>query len=371
MLSQLRTFLPIAKKVHDRRTKIPVLNHCVIDSGYIRMTDLETTVQMPIDDLRAYTLPVKVLDQILKTKPESFEIHLSDDDPNHIQIEYDGNRLTCPTIDPDEYPVIKQVPYQELGQWTPETFLTLKAQCQFASTDDLKPALNGVWFTQNGTLETCSTDGHLLKYHPALQTEHLSEAGKEHSGIIPPKTVKILARFAKGPVQVFASGEQMKFVLPNQVEIYTRLVDEQFPDFKPLLKIDAPNALQVDTIALLQGIESAKPFTNTTTYQGIVQIQERELNLIAENLEQDLRFETHVPVQERSGDRMVMGFNLQYFQRLLKSMDMDTLQWRYKSPISGSLFTDPDQNGEGSISLLMPIRLESDEKEVNDEDGDH
>jgi len=370
MLPQLRTFLPIAKKVHDRRTKIPVLNYCVIDSGYIRMTDLETTVQMPIDDLRAYTLPVKVLDQILKTKPESLEVQLSDDDPDHIQIEYDGNRLTCPTVDPDEYPVIKQVPYQELGQWTPETFLTLKQQSQFSSKDELKPALNGIWFTQNGTLETCSTDGHLLKYHPALQTEHLSESGKAVTGIIPPKTVKILARFAKGPVQVFASSEQMKFILPNQVEIYTQLIDEQFPDFKPLLKIEAPNAMQVETQSLLKGIQSAKPFANKTTYQGVVQIQERDLNLIAEDPEKDLLFETQVTVQERDGDRMRMGFNLQYFERLLKSMDMETLQWRYKSPISGSIFTNPEQNGEGSISLLMPIRLEENEKEASNEDGD-
>lgn len=371
MLTTLQTFLPLAKKVYDKRTKLPILHHCLVDSGFIRMTDLETTVRMPIDDLRAYTLPVKVLQQILKTKPETLTVQLSDDDPGHVRLAYDGKQLTCPSPDPDEYPVLRQMPYQHLGRWLPETLQTLKQQTQFASTDELKPALNGIWIQQNGVLESCATDGHMLRYYPALQSEALEKTPKDFTGILSPKAIKLLARFAKGPVQVYCSAEQLKFVLPNQVEVYTKLVDEQYPDFKPLLKTDAPNAMHLHTEDLLAAVRSAKPFANTATYQGIVQIQEQKLHLIAEDPEQDLRFETAVPVEERSGDRIKMGFNLQYFERLLKSMQAETLRWRYKSPISGSIFTIPEQNGEGAISLLMPIRLEDDEKEVSDEDRDH
>ena len=374
MLKTLHTFLPIARKVHNRRTKLPVLNHCLVDSGFIRMTDLETTVRMPIDDIRAYTLPVQVLYQVLKTKPESFDVHLSDETPGQLQIVYGGNTLTCPTIDPDEYPGLDLVPFQELGTWLPETFQVMKAQTQYASTDDLKPALNGVWIQQNGELETCSTDGHMLKYYPTLQADELTENGKDYSGILPTKTVKILARFAKGPVQVQGSEDYMKFTLPNKVEIIVRKIDERFPDFKPLLDIDTPNTLQVAKQPLLDAIQSAKPFTNKSTYQGVVKMREQDIHLIAEDPEKDVRFDTDVPVKQRDGDRIPMGFNLLYFERLLKSMEDETVEWRYKSPISASLFTEPTRNGDSPISLLMPIRLDEGqplEKGESDETNGH
>lgn len=358
MLSTLRTFLPMARKVHNKRTKLPVLHHCLVNSGFICMTDLETTVRMPIDDIRAYTLPVQVLYQVLKTKPETFEVHLSDETLGQLQIVYDGNTLTCPTIDPDEYPGLEQVPYQDMGKWLPETFQVMKAQTQYASTDDLKPALNGVWIQQNGQLETCSTDGHMLKYYPQLQADELTENGKDYTGILPTKAVKILARFAKGPVKVQGSEEFMKFTLPNTVEIIVRTIDERFPDFKPLLEIDTPNTLRVAKETLLQSVQSAKPFTNKSTKQGVLSIQERDLQLLAEDPERDLQFATQIPILERDGDRMRMGYNLLYLERLLKSMENDTVQMRYKSPISAALFTEPSHNGEGPISLLMPIRLD-------------
>jgi len=186
--------------------------------------------------------------------------------------------------------------------------------------------------------------------------------------------VKILARFAKGPVQVQGSEDFMKFTLPNKVDIIVRKIDERFPDFKPLLEIDAPNTLKVEKKPLLNAIQSAKPFTNTSTYQGIVQMEEQDIHLIAEDPEKNLRFETDIPVQQRDGDRIPMGFNLLYFERLLKSMEDNTIEWRYKSPISASLFTEPSQNGVSSISLLMPIRLEEGEplqKGSNDETDSH
>jgi len=322
------------------------------------MTDLETTVRTPIPDDGSYTIPIQVLYQILKTKPETLSIEALPH-PEQIRIRYDDNQVTCPSFDPEEYPALDVVDYQWIGNWSPAILQTLKEQCQYTSSDELKPALNGIWFRQNGTLETCATDGHMLQYQPSLISEDIQDAEIESTGILPTKTVKILARFAKAPVEVYAGESSLKFVLADDIEVFVTLINERFPDFKSLLDFGDRSSVTVQREALLSAVQSAKPFANKTTHQGVVEIAETAVQLSVEDPETNLAFETEIPLEEtNSGQSQRIGLNLHYFEKLLKPMGPATIRWHYRSGISASLFTDPNQNGESPIGLLMPIRLE-------------
>lgn len=70
MLQKLIRFLPIAEKVINRKTTLPILSHICVKDGYVSATDLENTVRMKIDDFRTYTIPLNILKTVLKAKPK-------------------------------------------------------------------------------------------------------------------------------------------------------------------------------------------------------------------------------------------------------------------------------------------------------------
>jgi len=360
MLTTLHTFLPVARKIQNKRSKLPILQHCCIDGGLIRMTDLETTILMPVADDRSYTIPVDVLYQVLKTKPASLDIDVNRDEAS-VTIQYDGHTVTCPTLDPEEYPRLDGGTARSLGKWKPTVFASLKELCTFASTDDLKPALNGVWFRQNGSLEACASDGCVLKYYPALDSSISGTPAAEYTGIIPPKAAKILDRFVDGPAHVTAAEDTLRVQLPEAVELHVRLIDERFPDFKPLLSFEDRSTLDVSRDDLLTAVQSAKPFANKHTRKGILSLQAGHLDVTTTDPEATTEFATTLPVESHEGDPLTNGFNLLYLERLLKPMQAEQLRIHYRSGISASLITDPRLNGDGPVSLVMPIRLEEDE----------
>ncbi len=61
MLSALTRLLPMAEKVIDRRTSLPILKEICIQDGIARVTDLETMLVMPVPEIRSYTISVTLL----------------------------------------------------------------------------------------------------------------------------------------------------------------------------------------------------------------------------------------------------------------------------------------------------------------------
>jgi len=97
MLNELRAFLPMAEKVKARNPTMPILNHLCIENGAMRITDLETTIIIPVDDDRIYTLPISIMKQILKQRPAALEITPLED--YQMKVLFDGNAVVFPILD--------------------------------------------------------------------------------------------------------------------------------------------------------------------------------------------------------------------------------------------------------------------------------
>ena len=69
MIKNLTKFIQLAQKIVPKKSTLPILACVCVEDGFIRATNLETTIRMPIDDNRKYMLPFGVLKSILKSKP--------------------------------------------------------------------------------------------------------------------------------------------------------------------------------------------------------------------------------------------------------------------------------------------------------------
>ena len=354
MLIQLRQFLPVAEKILDRRSDLPVLSSICVHDGFLRMTDLEITAKLPIADDRSYTIPLEMMKKIFKVNPQHLQIELQKGPI--LKIQFDGKTVKFPVIDPREYPEEPSDTFQEIGIWPSEIFKQIHGQLSYASTDPLRPAMNGIFVEQNAKISSCATNGHILYFLRDLDPEKKSHLQKDISVVIPRKAVGILSKFAHGMVRVFSGEKYLRFLLPDDLEITVRQIEDAFPDFRRVLDGKFPNEIKVNKKDFQKAVASAIGFANPQNHQGVFIKTNGILNLQVEDPDLESSFSTEFPILDKSGKDLKAGFNLVLLERMLKDMESEKIIWSFSEADSASLFSDP-VNPNGQVILVMPLRI--------------
>ena len=198
MLQKLIKFVQLAQKIVPKKTTLPILSCVCVEDGFIRATNLETTIRMPIEDKRRYTLPFGVLKSIMKSKPKQLDIEMLKD--QKIKLSYDGKRVTVKSLDPDDFPLMPKEQFQTIGSWEKKTIKALGCMIPFASKEMLKPALSGVYVQIGKDLTFAATDGHLLRETRLMNDS--SEKKLSFNGIIPALPLDIVVRYAGSSTDV-------------------------------------------------------------------------------------------------------------------------------------------------------------------------
>ena len=353
MLQSLIRFLPLAEKVIAKKTTLPILSHVCVRDGFISATDLEHWVQMKIDDTRNYTIPLNVLKTILKAKSKTIEIELLENEK--VKISYDNRHLTFKSLNTDEFPCSPSGTFKSLGHWSLDLIRKLQSQVAYASKDELKPAMTGVYVHQNGKMETCATDGHVMRLMEDASLGLNLKLKGSFKGVIPIKALMVLSKSVKGSVPVMATDKHMKFNL-NGIDFFVRLIDEKYPDFRSVIPEEFMGSVLLDTAKLSDLVKDAKPFVFGDSKQGNFDIGSKGIALHVNNPEKDFQWDAKLPVSEQSGDEIKIGLNVHYLEKILKGITEKEFTWEYSSPVSASILKG--QNEESQIThLIMPVRI--------------
>ena len=360
MLSDFTRLLPMAEKVIDRRTSLPILKEICIQDGIARVTDLETMLVMPVPEIRAYTIPVTLLKKVLATRPQNLFVSVGED--QKITISYGDQKVTYNGRDVADFPALPKEKFKPIGQWSRDIFQVLVTQARYCSRDELKGSLTGVFITQeNGQLAASATDGHVLRMQNGLDVGK----AKPLSGIIPTKPLLLLAKLARGHTKIGLSGTHLSFSLPGDVSLYVRLIDEKYPEVESVVPKEFSGEVLLDRDKVLALIRAAKPFVDRTTYLSIWNLQNGGSQITVDNLEENTLWEAPLPISESSGEGIRVGFDLGLFERALASQQSPTVRWKYTAPGTASVFTEVGKEWDsGAVTLLMPIR-------ITEEEGEH
>lgn len=362
MLQKLIRFLPVAEKVIARKTTLPILKYVCIHDGYISATDLENTVLMKVDDTRDYTLPLTILKTVLKAKPKVLKIDVLENEK--VQIQYDSRKLTLNSINAEEFPQNPSGRFKSLGNWSIDIIRHLHSQVAYTSVDELKPDLNGVFVSQNGTIQSCATDGHILRLIHDANINGKAKLKNKTSGIIPKKALQILSRTVKGKVKAAVSKTHLRIMLGEKLEFYVRLVDGNYPDFESVIPKEFQGSVSLDNRTFKTLIRDAKPFVNRETKQGAFAIGESSVDVTIKDPEEDISWDSTLPVIDRDGENLKIGLNVHLLEKALKGINEAEIKWEYNTPVSASILSGANGSVPNIIHLLMPMRLE---EEKNDE----
>ncbi len=361
MLSALQRLQPMAEKVIDRRTSLPILKEICLQDGIARVTDLETMLVMQVPDQGSYCLPVTLLKKVLATRPQDLRI-----EPGKIQkvtLGYGDLRLSYQGKDPKDFPAIPGGKFKALGKCSQDVFQVLATQTGYCSKDELKGALLGVHVCQSkGQLTTTATDGHVLRHQNGLQ------GGMEaFEGIIPTKPLLLLSRLSRGHTEVSRSATHLRFALPGDVVMFVRLIDEKYPAVESLIPQEFTGELLLDRDRSLDVIKAARPFASRDTHLAIVEPRTGQMLLMVDNPEEQTRWQAPLPVTHQSGEQMRIGFDLALLEKVLSGQQSPTVRWQTTSPDSASVFTEVGKQWQsGAQTLLMPIRLKEEKTHVQE-----
>jgi DNA polymerase-3 subunit beta len=327
----------------------------------VTTTDLETFMQDSVEvqskeDIKI-CIPSKATIEILKAlseQPLNFTIN---NDNFSVELSTTTGRYKLPGLSSDEYPLTPELNANNTFTLPSSALVRGINKTLFATgNDDLRIALTGVFFEiQNEGINFVATDANrLVKYsYNGVQPNF------ETSFIIPKKSLNLLKSSLPTddtPVTVEISDSNLKFTCGSLV-LFTRIMDEKFPDYKMVLPSDNNNIMQISRQEILNAIKRIAIFANQQTHQIKLKIAGSELSIMSEDIEK--ASEAHETLAcEFDGEDMEIGFNSKFLSEMMSNLESDEILLKLSSPSRAGLVTPKEDEQEESIlMLIMPMML--------------
>ncbi|MGI6450803.1 MAG: DNA polymerase III subunit beta [Desulfitobacteriia bacterium] len=355
----LLTGVNTVQRAVSTKSTLPILQgikiRTVQEGIWFEATDLEIGIRclvpVNVQEEGEVVLPARLFSEIVRRLPDS-EIRIESTDHN-INIYYGESHFALNGYDPEEYPEIADIPSPEIINLPVEVFKNMIKQTVFAcAVEETRPVFTGLLLQiEKERISLVGTDTHRLAYSKAL----LSGNEKDFSGIIPAKTMQEIYRLV-GDEEILAIKVSKARVIFNfgSIEILTRLIEGQFPNYKQVIPQSCNTKLFINTRKLLDTVERASLLsrdnylkTNTVRFNienSMISInQYSELGKISEQIE-----------IEQNGEDVAISFNAKYIIDLLKVIETENVLLETSGSYSPCVFRP--ENNDDYLCLVLPLR---------------
>ncbi len=302
-----------------------------------------------------------------------------------VAISVDGTKVhvTCgqsnfelPAMTIEDYPELPSLP-EETGHIDPHVFTAAIGQvASAAGKDDSMPMLTGIKMEVKGdNVVLAATDRFRLAVREF--TWEPSSPDVDAEILIPARTLADSARtldtrlndpiqLAMGAAQDVGKDGLLGIVSENR-QTTTRLIDADFPKFRPLLPKSHSSMAIVEIAPLLDAIRRVSLVAERNA-QVKLEFSEDQLVLSAGGSEGGTAEET-LPAQF-AGEPLLIAFNANYLKEGLASIDTKNVVFGFTQPSRPAILipepeTMPEQDSDGQFPtpstyftyLLMPVRL--------------
>lgn len=264
--------------ITGRHVNLPILNSLLIsaEDGVIKLisTNLEigitSLIRGKIEEEGSFTVDAKILSDYINLLPnKKVELKVKDD---NLIIESENYKTKIKGQSAEEYPLIPEISKADYYSVKIMDLKNAISQVIFAvSQDDNRLALSGVLFNlTNQELTLVATDSYRLAEKTIKLTTNTTEQEAKKI-IVPTKTLQELQRILSGDysdnkeddtVKFYLSENQILFTLDN-VEIVSRLIEEQYPDYQQIIPKEHKTSCLVDKQELVRAIKASAIFSKT------------------------------------------------------------------------------------------------------------
>lgn len=346
------------------KATLPILETILFESeeGRLKLTatDLEISIieyiEADIEEEGAVAIPAKRLLETLRQLPD-ISVFFEVDTNQNVRFKTDKGNYKLVGEEADEFP---EVPDMNKGlTLSTDTKLIQKAigKTMFAvSTDDLRPAMMGVYFDISATeSKFVATDGHRLV---RFVNKNLTSE-QPLSFIVPDKALNLVSKALDGVnCDLTVSEDHAQFKSDNTIVI-TRLINEQYPNYESVIPRDNDKQLLIDKNQMLATVRRVSVFSSSTTRQIRLQMGSDKLTIRAEDLDMSSEAKETISCDYASGE-MEIGFNAKYLADVLSNVDGEEAAFEFSTPNrAGIVKPAVEEDGEEMLMLVMPVMLNS------------
>lgn len=351
------------QSIVERRNTMPILANVLVEASggnlKITATDLEVgvrgTLEAEVSQEGMVTLNAKKLYEIVREAPEE-TLQLRRLENEWVEIRSGRSVFKVVGLDAREFPQFPRFDGERLSAAPAGVLKEMIEKTLFAvSTDETRYNLNGVFIEglEGGKARMVATDGHRL----ALVERDLAALGLEKGVILPRKGLAELKKVLEGSdggVVSLGFQENMGLVVKEDVELFMRLIEGDFPDYNKVIPKDNPHLVKIEKEALHQALRRVS-ILSSERYKGVkmevgegrivISTNNPDLGEAAEEIEVDYR-----------GTSLTMGFNARYLMDVLSVLGAGAeIELTLKDEVSPSLLRQAGD--DGYLYVVMPMRL--------------
>lgn len=361
----LQQSLGYLQKAIPSRPALPILSSVLIVAQdnicSMTATDLyfgvKTSLPAAIEVSGKVVVPGKELKEIIQSLPAGELQFLLSENLLQISSAHTTSRIQCQVG--EEFPQFPELSGDKYS--LPITILDaiVERVLKSVSTDQTRPILTGVLmeFSQDG-LRTVGTDGFRL----AVADFADIKTPKAMSLVIPGKVIDEVRRIALQKkidnIDFYVSEESKQvFFLFNDVEIFSRLIDGEFPPYQKIIPQSFENKIEVLASELQEQVKRALIFARDSS--SIIQMQYDEqmgLTIKAESPSVGA-FEGVIDSAKVEGQSGLIAFNARYLLDFLQPLADELITIQISGSLKPALFSAPSLSNFQYI--VMPFRVNS------------
>lgn len=362
--------LNIVSRAVPAKSTLPALSNVLLvtDQGRLKLaaTNLEVAISCwigaKVESEGSITVPANLLVEFVRSLPnDRIDLSLSQR-TRTVNLRCARFEANIKGIDAEEFPTLPSTGNGFKILVDAPTLHDSIAQVVFAAAaDDSRPVLTGVLVLFSGsTMTMVAADG----FRMAVKTSSLgSPVEQEISLIVPARALRELGRIvadSEEPVEVSVTPNrnQVLFRLGN-VELVSRLIEGQFPDYKRIIPPPSPHRVVVSTGEFLNANRTTAIFARDNSNIVRLQFTPGEEGMTAGKVTLSA---TSAEIGDNVGeiDGAVVGqppqiaFNSRYLDELLKALEKSSqLALEISSPSSPGTFRPVGD--EGYLHIIMPM----------------
>lgn len=259
--------LEITSHIASRNQTLPVLNNVLItaEKGVIKLTTtnleigINCQVRGKVEEEGKITVQAKLLaDYVNSLSHERVDLLT---EKESLKIASGKAQTMIKGSSAEEFPLIPQVEKKRSYQVKVKEFKKAIAQVIFAAAaDETRPEISGIFLKpEDDGLVLAATDSYRL----AEKKIKLEKETKESEGvIIPSRTLQELSRVLGEETEVldfYLSENQILFVFEG-IEIVSRLIEGQYPDYKQIIPQANKTRVVLDTREFIKIVRTTSFF---------------------------------------------------------------------------------------------------------------
>ncbi|QDZ41227.1 DNA polymerase III subunit beta [Euhalothece natronophila Z-M001] len=374
--SDLKTNLSLVSRAVPSRPTHPVLGNVLFQTNAetqrITLTafdlslGLQTSFPAQVSDNHTFTLPAKLLSDIVSRLPEGeitllgMEEEEEDNDSFSATLISASGRFRLRGMNADEYPNLPEINTEEALQVPVEALIDGLSSTLFAaSTEEAKQVLTGVHLTRKeDSLEFAATDGHRLAVLETTQ-EGIEGASEGFAVTIPARALRELERMIKtqkedAVVTMNCDEVQVAFELDSQ-RLTTRKLEGNYPAYNQLLPNQFSRQLSLERKRLLNSLELVAVLADqqNNVVKFSIDSENQQLSLSVDAKEVGSAQESISA--EVTGDSIDIAFNVKYLMDGLKAFKGNEIQMQLNEASQPIIFTP--LGGLKMTYLVMPVQL--------------